>query len=482
MTQSEYREKLDKIALEAAHELENYGKLSVMQKLKRTAKQVLGRSVAKSDPMFWPAGMLMMGLAEYWKYAAGDFADDGSADAVQSKDLSSSSTLQEVQKVLVSHIDNWMDSGCELQNIDDVLSGCAILDVYKLTGNVRYLDAADAMAEYALKAPKDRTGAVIYRPGRAHDYVFADGVGMMAMFLSKYAEVVNGLEEAGKNCRFDHKVSDGCDTAGSYDGRAKQARAALSEALAQLEIYHKYGFDKTTGLPAHGYEAEKLSGSSYESSEAEVNTGGRVFGESRISVVQKGFPGWGRAVGWYLGGYCEYCRASHGRPGFLEEDIFFRLVESSRKKDGSFPWLLTEKNGESDISATAMISAAEMNLGTDIDRCSHHQSGTANRCDHHQNGTANRCDHHQSGMTNQCDHHQTGTANRCEYQQSGTAECQPGANTGHNMTTELILKNTDADGRVGQTLAECLDFGNHPQVYGNYPWGQGAALIYLCSC
>jgi hypothetical protein len=50
------------------------------------------------------------------------------------------------------------------------------------------------------------------------------------------------------------------------------------------------------------------------------------------------------------------------------------------------------------------------------------------------------------------------------------------------MTTELILKNTDADGRVGQTLAECLDFGNHPQVYGNYPWGQGAALIYLCSC
>lgn len=457
MISSEYMAKLDKIALEAAHELENYGRLSVTQKLRRTAKQVLGRSVEKPDPMFWPAGMLMMGLAEYWKMKvrhSGVFSnavsrghDNNNSDSFTENKQGIDTTLREVQKTLESHIGKWIDSGSEFQHIDDVLSGCAILDVYTLTGNIKYLDAADHMAEYAMKAPEDKTGAVIYRPGRAHDYVFADGVGMMAMFLSKYASVVLGRGEKDKNRESDQNAADRSDN-DVYDViRIKRADAALEGALAQLEIYHKYGFDKTTGLPAHGYEADGLSGDVHDSTEADVNTGGRAFGESRISVVQKGFPGWGRAVGWYLGGYSEYCRASNGRPGFLEEDIFFRLVESCRKKDGSFPWLLTDPKGETDISATAMISAAELKLGIDIDRCGHHQPGTANRCDNHQ---------------------------------SGTTGCQPGANTWHNMTMELILKNTDADGRVGQTLAECLDFGNHPQVYGNYPWGQGAALIYLC--
>ena len=35
------------------------------------------------------------------------------------------------------------------------------------------------------------------------------------------------------------------------------------------------------------------------------------------------------------------------------------------------------------------------------------------------------------------------------------------------------------DGKVENTLAECIDFAQHPQVYGWYPWGQGAVLALL---
>ena len=32
------------------------------------------------------------------------------------------------------------------------------------------------------------------------------------------------------------------------------------------------------------------------------------------------------------------------------------------------------------------------------------------------------------------------------------------------------------DGVVTGSLAECVDFGNHPQNYGHNAWGQGAVL------
>ena len=37
------------------------------------------------------------------------------------------------------------------------------------------------------------------------------------------------------------------------------------------------------------------------------------------------------------------------------------------------------------------------------------------------------------------------------------------------------------DGIVTDALGECVDYGQYPQVYGNYPWGQGAALAFLAA-
>ena len=44
-----------------------------------------------------------------------------------------------------------------------------------------------------------------------------------------------------------------------------------------------------------------------------------------------------------------------------------------------------------------------------------------------------------------------------------------------NSSTWNYIEN----GRVNNTLAECLGFGMHPQTYGSYPWGQGVTLSML---
>jgi hypothetical protein len=43
---------------------------------------------------------------------------------------------------------------------------------------------------------------------------------------------------------------------------------------------------------------------------------------------------------------------------------------------------------------------------------------------------------------------------------------------------ELFERET-SEGKVGNTLSSCDDFGVHYQTYGHYPWGQGAGLAFV---
>jgi rhamnogalacturonyl hydrolase YesR len=45
----------------------------------------------------------------------------------------------------------------------------------------------------------------------------------------------------------------------------------------------------------------------------------------------------------------------------------------------------------------------------------------------------------------------------------------------------FILKNTK-NGYVMSSLSGCEDLAVHRQIYGHYPFGQGAALSFLASC
>ena len=63
-------EREKQIINESIAELETIMEVSLGQMAKDLVKSALGRSVRTKDPMFWPAGMLLLGLAEARKRAA----------------------------------------------------------------------------------------------------------------------------------------------------------------------------------------------------------------------------------------------------------------------------------------------------------------------------------------------------------------------------------------------------------------------------
>ena len=54
-----------------------------------------------------------------------------------------------------------------------------------------------------------------------------------------------------------------------------------------------------------------------------------------------------------------------------------------------------------------------------------------------------------------------------------------GASAGEVEASLKALLNSADGGRVMSALSSCDDFGVHYQTYGNYPWGQGAAMAAL---
>ena len=181
---------------------------SVKARAKRAAKRFLKRSSAsEKDPIFWPAGFLMLGLAGYAEAFPDDEAAAGCLDAVRER------------------LEEWKKDGGKVRYADDSLAGCAMLMCHRLTGESCYMDMADGICEYLVdEAPKDAEGALIYHPSPVNSCIYADGTGMSALFLSGYA------------------------AAGGKDGDK-----ALELAGRELASFMKHGTDEQTGLPYHGY-------------------------------------------------------------------------------------------------------------------------------------------------------------------------------------------------------------------------------------
>ena len=102
-------------------------------------------------------------------------------------------------------------------------------------------------------------------------------------------------------------------------------------------------------------------------------------------------------------------------------DQLIRNVLSIRRQDGLFSLLLTAPEGHIDTSASAMIGWAMHNRG---------------------DASADEADSIQ-------------------------------------RIAEGLRQHITEDGRVTDCLAECVDFAEHPQRYGTYPWGQGAVTAFL---
>lgn len=303
-------DRIKKIIHEAARELNGIMTVTPTQAAKDVVKKAMGRSVRSKDPMFWPAGMLMLGLAEAaaWcenKAASGDEAGTDEK-YVQVRDA--------ILHAVTAHMSLWKNRYHEsLDFVDDALAGVAFVRLYKITNDMKYKEAADRIADFLDKAPRDFEGAVIYNGSRSRN-IFVDGTGQVSMFYAAYSSISEGYAEY------------------------------LDKAVEQLVIFSKFGMDRKSGLNYHGYELRDAA----------------VEG---FGCEKKGLLGWGRAFGWLLLGLSETCvelSKKVGPNGALIQ--WYRqlaaLAVEYQREDGGFSWQIQAVEGHIDMSATGMIAYA----------------------------------------------------------------------------------------------------------------------------
>jgi rhamnogalacturonyl hydrolase YesR len=423
---------------ETARELSDIMKVSMKDRAKDIAKSVLGRSVRTKDPMFWPAGMLMLGLVEAREVlaAGGSDANAGNDSGIDGGSRADSGCVADEEtgtgtgtgfgvndpetKKLVSEIDNcirahvslWGDKySSKIDYIDDALAGAALVRFWQQTGDEECRKAADVIFKYLMDSPKDSDGVIVYNASRSSN-IFADGIGQTAMFLSLY-------------------------------GKAFGVPEALDMAEKQLLGFMKNGMDEKSHLPYHGY--------------------GRL---EDGSIEKKGVLSWGRAAGWLIMGISEYVKAAGAaattgdaadmkaddageeKLELKKSDIKSLEKENSEllsrwyselstallhymRPDEGYSWQVQAIDGHLDTSATGMILYGLLNA----DGILHNLS----------------------------DGEKTATCDEAAF----VDKCRD------------ILRKSVTDGKVGSALSSCDDFGVHYQTYGNYPWGQGAVLAAL---
>lgn len=418
------------VVKETVKQFENIMNVSLKGRVKDSVKKAMGRSVRTKDPLFWPAGMLMLGLINAAEYldALSEIEALGN-DCAEAKKL-----LSEIDRVMEQHVDTWFYKyKGKIEYVDDALAGYCFLKMYERTENQKFLVPAKHICNYILHYPRDNEGSVIYNASRGGKIIFADGVGQVSMFTSEYrkckvpedtrpeqsmtGDVVNSLANAFGGV-LDKVIG---------EAEAIPSLEELEEAL--IRNYYKFGRDEKSGLIYHGYElgdARRL-----------VPDGLNRMEECASN--KKGLMCWGRAFGWLMMGLSNVAGGGLGDTGAsgannntgasnADAALWFKELSGAaidyQRPDGGWSWQLQAIDGHIDMSATGMI-AYSLAMGA-------------------RNGIL--------------------PASKTKEVIEKAAVCM----------SEHIKK-----GAVVDALSSCDDFGVHYQTYGSYPWGQGAVLAAL---
>ncbi len=164
-SETEYRESIGRMAEEAARQLREMAHPSASQRGKTLVKRLLHRPGAAADPIFWPAGLLMLGLSEAGRYEPAE-----------------------------EYLAPWLAGGMPVRHPDDAIAGTVLLRLYEQTGKQEYLEGAERIREYLHRCRRDAEGALVYGQRSGNDRIYADGTGQAAMFLSAIGE----REQAGR--------------------------------------------------------------------------------------------------------------------------------------------------------------------------------------------------------------------------------------------------------------------------------------------
>ncbi len=358
---------LDEMIAVGRQDLLNINKYGAKAMVKDTIKKLAGRSTSNRDMLFWPAGMLLLGL-----FSA---IEDSQVD-----DPLKETVLHEIE----IYINTWADVTDEtFSYVDDALSGLSMIELFRKTGKDKYLSYAGKLYDFLCNYRKTEEGSIIYNSSAGNDYVFADGAGETAMFLFSYAKIT-------------------------------KSETAFLLGAKQLTNYYKYGFDFRSSLPYHAF--------------------------SNKDNKKLGLLGWGRACGWLLMGYSEVFDTiklfssddKENDTSLLYKELVSQYlticdtVISYQRPDGGFSWHLPAIGGEPDTSASAMIG---LSLVRGINA-----NVFGKKVEAYKNSARRLVDF---------------ISNHCE------------------------------KGSVGGSLSGCEDLGVHRQIYGHYPWGQGAAMALI---
>lgn len=389
--------KMTTIALRNLQEIEhpsplNRGKDAVKRLLKRPGDASI------QDPLFWPAGLLLLGLVE-----TGNSEAQNSARTYLQRHLHAGGAHPRLL-----HVDDALAMGAGLRLLEkeeerivaqrqetpqETSRRSAIPSRFSDLSSRRedfssrredfssLLHEGERFADILRKLPADAEGSLIYNPASGGDDIFADGCGMVSFFFSLLAAC-----------------------------KGQDRSSYLSFAASQLTAFLQHGMDKRSGLPYHGYSLKK--------------------------GAKQGIPGWSRAAGWLLMGYTEYliaCKKKNGRQSLPDEKLFlpyFQLLSNllnCQREDGALSWILCSSEGAVDTSGLSMLCYA---------------IGRAEG----------------EGLL---------------------AECPTLLPQQIFSLRNSLLPYIREDGLVTGSLSACEDFAVHRQIYGSFPWGQGAALAAI---
>lgn len=322
---------------ETLEQLDAIMNASLKQKMKDMAKKAIGRSVRTKDPMFWPAGMLMLGLTEAVD-ALEASSDEGSSDK---KEL----MTRKIRATLENHVKLWREeySG-RIDFVDDALAGYSLMKMYEDTRKEEIGKAIEDIYEYLKATPKDKQGSVIYNAGKGNTNIFADGIGQSAFFLAAHIK----MKMAKRDLTFQGKETTNVEYYSESDYLSE-----IELLYKQIYNYHRYGRDQKSRLIYHGYTlVEKPMASS-----------------DGLAGERKGLLGWGRALGWILMGLSEAAilekDLSEGNQAVKDWSVFdiipwfnemAAVLLDYQRPDGGWSWQIQAVEGHIDMSATGMIA------------------------------------------------------------------------------------------------------------------------------
>ena len=110
---------LDLLSDEAARQLRELPRQDAAGTFRRLVKKALGRQMPKKDDLFWPAGLLLLGLWEA-----------GRRENVE------------------AYVRAWMAKNAQVSYVDDALAGYVILCLYEQTKDPQFKEAADRIREF----------------------------------------------------------------------------------------------------------------------------------------------------------------------------------------------------------------------------------------------------------------------------------------------------------------------------------------------